>query len=132
MAKSTEITALDDGIVTKSNYRGNVQAIPVTITGADNGTYDCSAVLPQEARVVLADIQYANLGDTFTVTIGHNDDTDALGTSGEVSAAGGIIYPTTGTSAGSVNAGGKTLQVVVSGATQTADIAGVFLIATNE
>ena len=113
MAKSSEVSALDDGIVTKSNYRGNVQAIPVTFASTAAGTHDVSAILPQEARVILASIT----SSTGTCKLGYAADDDAV--SADVNT----------TFFGNVDVGGKLLQIVTSA---TATHTGVILIATNE
>ena len=116
MANSTEIDNVNAGIVTKSNYRGNVQAIPVTLTGSQTaGTYTVSAVLPQEARVVLADI---------TTAAG----TAAVGYAGTVSA---VSADANTTFYGSADVGGKTLIVTTSDTSSTG-VNGLILITTNE
>lgn len=115
MAKSTEVTALDSGIVTKSNYRGNVQAIPVTIASTGAGSHTVSAVLPQEARVVYANLTPSG-GD---VDLGYAGDTDAV----KAGASSALVF------AGNVDVGGKTLLATTDA---TASVSGVILIATNE
>ncbi len=136
MAKSTEVTALDNGIVTKSNYRGNVQAIPVSLaTGAGAGTHTISGVLPQEARLIGASLFFSDPSsdaDTTEILVGYADDTDAVGTSGATAAAGNIAFPTTGSAAGSVDLGGKTLIVTTDADCTGSTISGYILIATNE
>ena len=143
MAKSTEVTALTAsdtaaGIVTKSNYRGNVQVIPVTILGSEqtsnaNGTYDVTATLPQEARVISASLFYADLGTDFGVDLGYSGTPEAIATVADTNDdAGQLAFPTTGSAAGSIDVGGKILQVVVAGADTTGNIVGHILIATNE
>jgi hypothetical protein len=137
MANSTEVTNLNAGIVTKSNYRGNVQAIPVSLaTGSGSGVHTISGVLPQEARLISASLFFTdpNSGGTnSTILVGHSGDTDAVGTSGDVSAAGSIAFPTTGSAAGSVDLGSKTLIVTTdSNCNQSITISGHILIATNE
>ena len=116
MSKSSQVTALDAGIVTKSNYRGNVQAIPVTLTGSQTaGTYTVSGVLPQEARVLLADITTAS-------------GTAKVGFAGTVSA---VSADANTTFYGSADVGGKTL-IVTTSATSSSGVNGLILIATNE
>ena len=115
MANSTEVTNVNDGLVTKSNYRGNVHAIPVTIGSAGATSHVVSKLLPQEARVV-----YANL----TPSSGDVD----IGYSGALTAV------KTGASsacefAGNVDVGGKILLATTDA---TASVSGVILIATNE
>lgn len=136
MAKSTEVTAVDAGIVTKSNYRGNVQAIPVSLaTGSGAGTHTISAVLPQETRLIGASLFFSDPSsdsDTTVILVGHADDTDAVGTSGATAAAGSIAFPTTGSAAGSVDLGGKTLIVTTDADCTGSTISGYILIATNE
>lgn len=133
MANSTEITAVDAGIVTKSNYRGNVQSIPVTITAGTTGTYNVSKVLPQEARVISASLFYGDFGTDFGVDLGYAAAPTAIATVADTNdAAGELAFPTTGSTAGSLDVGGKVLQVVIAGADNTANIVGNILIATNE
>jgi hypothetical protein len=133
MAKSTEVTSIDSGIVTKSNYRGNVQSIPVTITAGTNGTYDVTKVLPQEARVISASLFYGDFGTDFGIDLGYSGSATAIATVADTNdAAGELAFPTTGSTAGSLDVGGKVLQVVIAGADNTANIVGNILIATNE
>tara|TARA_R100001079_G_C4353645_1_gene112049 strand:+ start:71 stop:481 length:411 start_codon:yes stop_codon:yes gene_type:complete len=136
MANSTEVTALNAGIVTKSNYRGNVQAIPVSLaTGSGAGTHTISGVLPQEARLIAASLFFSDPSsdsDNTTILVGHADDTDAVGTSGATAAAGEIAFPTTGSAAGSVDLGNKTLIVTTDAECTGSTISGYILIATNE
>jgi len=116
MSKSSQVTDLDGGIVTKSNYRGNVQAIPVTLTGSQAAdTYTVSGVLPQEARVILADITTS----TGTAKVGYSGTVDAVSAD-----ANATFY-------GSTDVGGKTL-IVTTSATSSSGVNGLILIATNE
>ncbi len=115
MANSSEVTAVNAGLVTKSNYRGNVQAIPVTISSTGAASHTVSIVLPQEARVVYANLTPSS-GD---VDIGY---------------AGALTAVKTGASslcefAGNVDVGGKVLLATTDA---TASVSGVILIATNE
>jgi len=132
MAASTEITAVNAGLVNKTVYRGNVQAITVSISDADNGTYDVSAVLPDNCRVVSSNIYVADLGTAFTADLGYAADPDAIAAMASGDVAGTLAFPIAGSAAGYVDVGGKTLQIVVAGADNTADIVGSILIVTEE
>ena len=113
MAKSSEVTALDAGLVSKSNYRGNVQAIAVTVASTGAGAQTVSGVLPDGARVVLADLTTAS----GTVKLGYSGDDDAV-----TADANTTFY-------GSVAVGGKTLLATNSA---TSAINGLILIVTDE
>jgi hypothetical protein len=135
MANSTEVTALNAGIVTKSNYRGNVQAIPVSLaTGTGAGTHTISGVLPQETRLIAASLfcsDPSSDSDSTTISVGHADDIDAVGSLAGT-AAGEVAFPTTGSAAGSVDLGNKTLIVTTDAECTGSTISGYILIATNE
>ena len=60
MAKSTQVTAVEGGIQNKPVYRGNVQAIPITVASAAAGSHQVTTVLPQKAALVLADVTVAS------------------------------------------------------------------------
>jgi len=135
MAYSTEITAINAGnpaIVDKVVYRGNVQAISVTIADATNGTYYVSSRLPDTCRVIGASIFVADLGTAFTVTVGDGTTANSIGALGSGNDAAEVAFPTTGSAAGYVDVGGETLQIVVADADNTANIVGYILIVTNE
>ena len=156
MATSNEVTAIDSGIVTKSNYRGNVQAIPFTlvITGEVNTSHTISKVLPQEARVISAQIAYPDLGTDAKVDMGYAGQTAIIIDGADNgNAAGYNQYPADGLQAstgtetistlGSIDVGGQVLLVTVAGADGAADgsgsagtidctIVGNVIIATNE
>lgn len=129
---SNEFNDTVSGLVTKSNYRGNVQAIPVSIDTATNGTHKISDVLPQEARVISANLFVGDFGAAFTVNVGTGSAADAIGAQASGDAAGQILFPIAGSTAGSIDVGGKQLQVVIAGADNTEQIHGHILIATNE
>tara|TARA_Y100000004_G_scaffold197003_1_gene269224 strand:+ start:916 stop:1404 length:489 start_codon:yes stop_codon:yes gene_type:complete len=162
MATSTEVTALTAsdtaaGIVTKSKYRGNIQAIPFTLAITDddpgvNTSHTISAVLPQEARVIAAQIVYPDLGTDAKVDLGYEGATDIIINGADVGDGVGYNqYPSSGTAQGteaistlgSIDVGGKILLVTVAGAdaasggsgnegTIDATIVGHVLITTNE
>lgn len=129
---SNEYNDLVSGLVTKSNYRGNVQAIPVTIATATNGTHYISEKLPQEARVISANLFVGDFGTAFTVDVGTGSSANAIGAQASGDAAGQILFPIAASTAGSIDVGGEQLQVVIAGADNTEDIHGHILIATNE
>lgn len=129
---SNEYNDLVTGLVTKSNYRGNIQAIPVSIDTATNGTHNISQTLPQEARVISANLFVGDFGTAFTVDVGYSGTADAIGAQASGDAAGQILFPVAGSTAGSVDVGGKQLQIVIAGADNTEQIHGHILIATNE
>jgi hypothetical protein len=135
MANSTEVTALNAGIVTKSNYRGNVQAIPVSLaTGTGAGTHTISDVLPKETRLIGASLfcsDPSSDSDSTTISVGFSGTIAAVGSlAGTV--AGEIAFPTTGSAAGSVDLGNKTLIVTTDAECTGSTISGYILIATNE
>ena len=141
MANSDEITALDSGIVTKSNYRGNVQAIPFTLTNVGNASHVISKVLPQEARVISAVLAYDALGSGATADMGYAGSTNAIidgvanADEGINTFPAGITNEATGvfTTAGSIDVGGKILLVTVASADASdKELSEHVLIATNE
>ena len=147
---SSEVTAVDAGIVTKSNYRGNVQAIPFTlvITGEVNTSHVISKVLPQEARVISATVAYPDLGTAATVDLGYAGSTNVIIDGASDNDSGLLTFPSDGTASaistlGSIDVGGKTLLLTIAGADGAADgsgsagtidatIVGHVLISTNE
>jgi hypothetical protein len=153
---SSEVTAVDAGIVTKSNYRGNVQAIPFTlaITGEVNTSHVISKVLPQETRVISAVVSHPDLGGAVTVDLGYANDADGTVNTNRIidgastNSLGLLTYPNAGSAAavstlGSIDVGGKSLLLTINGADSAAGaaddagtidvtIVGHVLIATNE
>jgi len=132
MAKSTEITAVDASLVNPTVYMGNVQAITVTIADADNGTYDISKQLPDNCRVVKSEVYVADLGTAFTAQLGWSADPDGIAAMASGDVAGTLNFPIAGSAAGYVDVSDKTLQIVVAGADNTADIVGHVLVVTNQ
>ena len=141
MANSDEITALDSGIVTKTNYRGNVQAIPFTLTNVGNDSHVISKKLPEEARVISAVLAYDALGSGATADMGYAGSTNAIidgvanADEGINTFPAGITNEATGvfTTAGSIDVGGKILLVTVASADASdKELSGHVLIATNE
>lgn len=129
---SNEYNDLVTGLVTKSNYRGNVQAIPVSIDTATNGVHFISEKLPQEARVISANLFVGDFGTAFTVDVGDTETANSIGAQASGDNAGQILFPVAGSTAGSVDVGGKQLKVTIGGADNTEQIHGHILIATNE
>tara|TARA_R100000234_G_C4852202_1_gene115654 strand:- start:37 stop:459 length:423 start_codon:yes stop_codon:yes gene_type:complete len=140
MATSTEVTNIDSGIVTKSNYRANVQAIPFTLTGVGDGTHTISKKLPEECRVISATVAFDALGGSATVDLGVAGSTNGI-IDGAASANEGVNRFPSGTAneayevfnaSGSVDVGGKILIITIASAGGTANLSGHVLIATNE
>lgn len=131
MANSTQVTALASSIVDKSVYRGNAQVIPVTITAGTTGTYYISDVLPPACYVIAAAFSIGDFGTAFTVTVGDEDTADSIASLGSGDDAVLLAFPAS-TSTAVVDVGGKTLQIVIAGADNTASIGGHVIIVTNE
>lgn len=75
MAKTAEVTALDEGIQEKVEYRGNVQVVMVTEgTGTSGTAYEATAVLPPKTKLIASML---NGGGTFK--LGNTGDDDAYG-----------------------------------------------------
>ena len=125
MANSDEITnVLASKIVNKYVYRGNVQAITVSITDATSGLVQIADTLPQKARIVLADL---------TTSAGNISD---LGTTGDADAyvtgnTGNLVLPNdlADGSDAFIEVGGDDLAITLSA---SATVRGVVFIATNE
>ena len=116
MAKTNEVTALDSGIVTKSNYRGNVQVITVTEgTGTAGTSYEATAKLPQEAKLIASMINGAGTSDIGTVEDG--------ATSIQANQVDNTL------TINNADVGGKIITV---NPDSTGAISGFLLIATNE
>ena len=132
MANSTQVTALASSIVDKSVYRGNAQVIPVTITAGTTGTYYISDVLPPACNVIACSLAIGDFGTAFTVTVGDEDTATSIASLGSGNDAVLLQFPAATSTAGVVDVGGKTLQIVIAGADNTANIGGYVIIATNE
>tara|TARA_S200002703_G_C3710614_1_gene218269 strand:+ start:94 stop:444 length:351 start_codon:yes stop_codon:yes gene_type:complete len=116
MAKTSEITALDAGLVTKSNYRGNVQVITVTeATGTAGTSYEATGVLPQEAKLIASMINGAGASDIGTTADGS--------TSIQANQVDNTL------TINNADVGGKVITV---NPDSTGAISGFLLIATNE
>lgn len=125
MANSEELTNVLAGkIVNKYEYRGNVQAITVSITSATSGLVQIADTLPQNARIVLADLtpSTGNISD-----LGTTADADAYVT-GNV---GNLVLPNdlADGSDAYIAVGGDDLSITLS---ESATVRGVIFIATNE
>jgi len=125
MANSDELTSvLADKIVNKYVYRGNVQAITVSITSASSGLVQIADTLPQKARIVLADLTTSagNISD-----LGTTSDADAYVTGN----TGNLVLPNdlANGSSGFIDVGGDDLAITLSA---SATVRGVVFIATNE
>ena len=132
MANSTQVTALATSIQRKSAYRGNAQVIPVTMTAATTGTYYVSEKLPPICNVVAAALAIGDFGTAFTVTVGDEDTATSIASLGSGNAAVLLQFPVSTSTAGVVDVGGKTLQIVIAGADNTASISGYIVIVTDE
>ena len=125
MANSEELTNVLAGkIVNKYEYRGNVQAITVSITSGTSGLVQIADTLPQNARIVLADLTTSagNISD-----LGTTADADAYVT-GNV---GNLVLPNdlADGSDAYIAVGGDDLAITLS---ESATVRGVIFIATNE
>tara|TARA_X000001388_G_C2225955_1_gene121153 strand:- start:1239 stop:1589 length:351 start_codon:yes stop_codon:yes gene_type:complete len=116
MAKTSEITALDAGLVTKSNYRGNVQVITVTeATGTAGTDYEATGVLPQEAKLIASMINGAG--------------TSHVGTTVDGSSSIQANQVDNTLTINNADVGGKVITIRPN---STGAISGFLLIATNE
>jgi len=132
MANSTQVTALATSIQRKSAYRGNAQVIPVTIASAVAGTYYISGKLPPICNVVAAAFTVADQGTAFTVTVGDEDTATSIASLGSGNDAALLTFPASTSTAGVVDVGGKTLQIVVAGSNIPSTIGGHVVIVTDE
>ena len=115
MAASTQVQALAASQVRKSEYRGNVQAIPVTLESQAAGSYAISEVLPPNSYVGFCYL-IPSAGD---VDIGYAGDTDAVATGASSVTQSGTV----------VDVSGKTLLATTDA---TASVDGVVMIVTDE
>ena len=125
MANSEELTNVLAGkIVNKYEYRGNVQAITVSITSGTSGLVQIADTLPQNARIVLADLTTSagNISD-----LGTTADADKYVTGN----AGNLVLPNdlADGSDAYIAVGGDDLSITLS---ESATVRGVIFIATNE
>ena len=129
--KSVAVTAIDSGLVRKSQYRGNVQAIPVSYTVPSGGltasdTVEVTAVLPQNAVLVGYDLYQDQLGNTLS--FGYTGAATGLVNGADTSSAGRlqmVVAP--------VDVGGKKLYFTVGTAwTAAKKLTGVLFIVTDE
>ena len=114
MANSTQVIALNASIQRKSIYRGNVQAIPITIESQAAGSAEVSEVLTPNTYVILASAT-ASAGN---VSLGYSGDTDAISAAGTTSSTNTLV-----------DVSGKTLLATT---TATASVDGHILIVTDE
>lgn len=132
MATSVEVGKLADGIQDKTEYRGNVQVIPVTIASlAASTTYDVSVVLPQNTVVVGVNIDSAAQGGG-TLALGTNVTADAIFAATDVTSAVRLQFPDNAKGVGSVQVGGEILQLVSGSGGSGGSVGGYILIATQE
>ena len=133
MANSTQVTALASSIQRKSVYRGNVQAIPVTLVPASDTAHVISETLPPNTYVIGAALACSGLAGSATLTIGTNSDADAILASTSVSSAALVSYPAAASVSGPVSVGEKYLTITTAGGTYSSEtIVGYILIVTDE
>tara|TARA_X000001382_G_scaffold22695_1_gene13804 strand:+ start:14746 stop:15138 length:393 start_codon:yes stop_codon:yes gene_type:complete len=130
MPSSSEVTALASGLQTKPKYRGNVQAIPVTIANADNAVYDVSDVLPEGTRVIAVNLDFHDLD--AAVSVGTTSGAATICASQSISAATRVQFPQLAIAAGSVEVPvGDKITVTVGNGT-AGNVSGYILIVTSE
>jgi phage tail protein X len=126
MANSKEITDILAGkIVNKFVYRGNVQAITVSVTDATTGNVQVADVLPQGSRIVFADLT-ASAGNI--TQLGTTADPDKY-VAGKTSDRMILPHHLGGGKDGFIEVGGDDLSITLS---ETATVRGVILIVGNE
>jgi phage tail protein X len=126
MANSKEITEiLENKIVNKYVYRGNVQAITVSLTDAATGLVQIADVLPPNTRIVFADLT-ASAGNI--TQLGTTADADAY-ISGKTSDRLILPHHAAGGANGYIEVGGDDLAITLS---ESATVRGVVLIVGNE
>ena len=125
MANSDELTnVLANKLVNKYEYRGNVQAITVSITSATSGLVQIADTLPAKARIVLADLT-TSAGNISK--LGTTADDDAY----VATNTGNLVLPNDlddGDEA-YIDVGGDDLAITLS---ESAQVRGVIFIVTNE
>lgn len=134
------VTALAISQVRKSEYRGNVQWIPVEISeDVADGTHSVvfSDVLPANTELIAIKLEHTAVGGTTnTLDIGFTGNPDAIIDGADVSSAGEVVYPWDG--AATAGAGAPVdvsgLQIIgeLKGALSTDTINGYILIVTDE
>lgn len=135
------VTALASSQLRKSEYRGNVQWIPVEInTDAADGTHAVvfSDVMPPNTELVAIRLEHTAIGGTTnTLDIGYTGNADAIIDGADVSAAGVVDYPgeagtTTAAAGAPVDVSGKQIIGELKGTMSTDTINGYILIVTDE
>jgi hypothetical protein len=136
--KSAAVTAIDSGLVRKSEYRGNVQCIPVEIsTNAADGTHSVifSDTLPSNTELIAVYLTHTAIaGTTKTLDIGYTGNADAIIDGANVASAGTISYPSTAAAGGSgpIDVSGKKIIGELKGTMSSDTINGYILIVTDE
>tara|TARA_R100001086_G_scaffold47653_1_gene20978 strand:- start:9453 stop:9833 length:381 start_codon:yes stop_codon:yes gene_type:complete len=126
MANSSELTnVLANKLVNKYEYRGNVQAITVSIKDATSGNVQVADTLPEKARIVFMDL-VASAGNITDV--GTSADEDAYITG---HANSRLVTPNDLSQGGDafLEVGGSDLTIKLG---SSATVLGVILIVTNE
>jgi len=125
--------------VRKSEYRGNVQWIPVEISeDAADGTHPVvfTDVLPPNTELIAINLEHTAIGGTgSTLDIGITANADAIIDGEDVSSAGSVVYPGIAATAGAgapVAVGGKQIIGELKGTMSTDTIYGYILIVTDE
>jgi hypothetical protein len=138
MANSAVVTALATSQVRKSEYRGNVQWIPVELTLTESqGTTSLvlSDVMPPNTELIAINLESTAIpGTTNTLDIGVTGNPDAILDGIDVSSAANVTYPaaaTAGTGA-PIDVSGKAIIGELIGAPSGDTINGYILIVTDE
>jgi hypothetical protein len=132
-------TLASQPVVRKSEYRGNVQWIPIEISeDVADGTHSLvfTDVLPPNTELIAINLEHTAVGGTTnTIDIGYTGDADAIIDGEDVSGAGSVVYPGIAATAGAgapVAVGGKQIIGELKGALSSDTINGYILIVTDE
>lgn len=132
------VTALAVSQVRKSEYRGNLQWIPVEISAdVADGTHSVvfSEVLPPNTELVAIDIEASAIaGTTKTLDIGFTGNADAIIDGADLTTASNVKYPSTATAGlgAPVDVSGKQIIGELKGQLASDTINGYILIVTDE
>lgn len=133
------VTAIVGGnpeIVDKVSYRGNPQVIPVEFStdgvySADTLTF--SAKLPPDCKVVGIALEHTAIA-SGVLDIGTADTTDSIIDGADMTSAGLITYPGTGTAGagGPIDVSANSIVGAITGTMSTDSIKGTITIITNQ
>ena len=123
-------------VVRKSEYRGNVQVIPVNYDTDGTPSADTlvfSLTLPQNSYVVGIELQHTAIA-SGELDIGYTGDPDAIIDGADLTSAGVVSYPASGAAGGGapVAVGEKQIIGTLTGTLSSDSISGYILIATDE